>query len=103
MCAVGPSGAVCPASGRRIALERTGAARMRAAAASQSAGRERPADAQSWPLMSRPAKKANQGLAEYVLLLALVIFAATVGIESLASAVNSAFGKVGEILGRYLS
>jgi len=53
--------------------------------------------------MSRPAKKANQGLAEYVLLLALVIFAATVGIESLASAVNSAFGKVGEILGRYLS
>jgi len=64
---------------------------------------ERPAEAQSRPLMRRPAKKANQGLAEYVLLLALVIFAATVGIESLASAVNSAFSKVGELLGRYLS
>ena len=53
--------------------------------------------------MSEQSKKANQGLAEYVLLLALVIFAAVVGISSLASAVNSAFGKVGAFLGRYLS
>lgn len=53
--------------------------------------------------MSDQSKKEDQGLAEYVLLLALVIFAATVGISSLASTVNSAFTKVGVLLGRYLS
>lgn len=53
--------------------------------------------------MNKQSRKANQGLAEYVLLLALVIFVAVVGIGSLASAVSSAFAKVGAILGRYLS
>ena len=63
----------------------------------------RPAAATSRPRMSEQSKKANQGLAEYVLLLALVIFAAVVGVGSLAAAVNSAFAKVGAFLGRYLS
>lgn len=55
------------------------------------------------PLMSKPSKKQNQGLAEYVLLLALVAFATIVGMSSLASAINSTFTKVGKLLGRYLS
>jgi len=54
-------------------------------------------------VMSKQPKKVNQGLAEYVLLLALVVFAAIVGVGRLASAVNSAFAKVGALLGRYLS
>lgn len=53
--------------------------------------------------MSKRSKKQNQGLAEYVLLLALVAFAAIVGMSSLASAINSAFARVGALLSRYLS
>ena len=45
----------------------------------------------------------GQGVVEYVLLIALVAFAATAGMTSLASAVNSAFSKVGTILGSYIS
>lgn len=69
----------------------------------QSRDTERPAEMRSKPLMSKRSKKQNQGLAEYVLLLALVAFAAIVGMSSLASAINSAFAKVGALLGRYLS
>jgi len=53
--------------------------------------------------MSKTPKKHNQGLAEYVLLLASVAFAGIVGMSSLASAINNAFAKVGTLLGRYLS
>ena len=47
--------------------------------------------------------ESGQGLVEYVLIIALVAFAATAGMSSLASSVNSAFTKVGTILGTYVS
>jgi pilus assembly protein Flp/PilA len=47
--------------------------------------------------------EAGQGLVEYLLILALVAFAATAGMTSLASGLNSAFTKVGSILGKYIS
>ena len=47
--------------------------------------------------------ESGQGLVEYVLVLALVAFAATAGMKSLATSLNSAFTKVGSILGTYIS
>ncbi len=47
--------------------------------------------------------ESGQGLIEYVLIIALVAFAATAGMSSLASSVNSAFTKVGTIMGQYVS
>ena len=44
-----------------------------------------------------------QGLVEYLLILALVAFAATAGMTSLASGLNSAFTQIGTILGKYIS
>jgi len=46
---------------------------------------------------------AGQGLVEYLLILALVAFAATAGMSTLASGINSAFSKIGSILGGYIS
>ncbi len=48
-------------------------------------------------------EEEGQGVVEYVLLIALVAFAATAGMNSLASSVNSAFSKVGDILSKYIS
>jgi pilus assembly protein Flp/PilA len=48
-------------------------------------------------------EEEGQGVVEYVLLIALVAFAATAGMSSLASSVNSAFSKVGTILSQYIS
>ncbi|HLY62089.1 MAG TPA: Flp family type IVb pilin [Terriglobia bacterium] len=48
-------------------------------------------------------EEEGQGVVEYVLLIALVAFAATAGMSSLASSVNSAFSKVGTILAKYIS
>jgi pilus assembly protein Flp/PilA len=45
----------------------------------------------------------GQGLVEYLLILALVAFAATAGMGSLASGLNSAFSQVGIILGQYIT
>ncbi len=45
----------------------------------------------------------GQGVVEYVLLIALVAFAATAGMTVLASSVNSAFSQVGQILKSYIS
>lgn len=45
----------------------------------------------------------GQGLVEYLLILALVAFAATAGMGSLASYVNSAFVQIGSLLGLYIS
>ena len=45
----------------------------------------------------------GQGLVEYLLILALVAFAATAGMNSLASGLNSAFAAIGVILGQYIS
>lgn len=45
----------------------------------------------------------GQGLVEYLLILALVAFAATAGMGSLASGLNSAFSTIGSILGNYIT
>lgn len=45
----------------------------------------------------------GQGLVEYLLILALVAFAATAGMASLASGLNSAFSQIGVILGSYIT
>lgn len=47
--------------------------------------------------------EAGQGLVEYLLILALVAFAATAGMGKLASGLNSAFSSVGSILGAYIT
>jgi pilus assembly protein Flp/PilA len=47
--------------------------------------------------------EAGQGLVEYLLILALVAFAATAGMKQLATGLNSAFAQVGTILGKYIS
>jgi len=46
---------------------------------------------------------SGQGLVEYVLILALIAFAAVAGMSSLASSINSAFAKIGTYLGKYIS
>ncbi len=46
--------------------------------------------------------EAGQGLVEYLLILALVAFAATAGMGALASGLNSAFSAIGSILGSYI-
>lgn len=46
--------------------------------------------------------EAGQGLVEYLLILALVAFAATAGMNALAVGINSAFAKIGSILGVYI-
>jgi pilus assembly protein Flp/PilA len=45
----------------------------------------------------------GQGLVEYLLILALVAFAATAGMGTLAAGLNSAFTIIGVILGNYIS
>jgi len=47
--------------------------------------------------------ESGQGLVEYLLILALVAFAATAGMNSLTTGLNSAFTKIGSILGNYIS
>ncbi len=47
--------------------------------------------------------EAGQGLVEYLLILALVAFAATAGMSTLASGLNSAFTKIGSVLGAYIT
>jgi pilus assembly protein Flp/PilA len=45
----------------------------------------------------------GQGLVEYLLIIALVAFAATAGMGSLATGLNSAFSAVGSLLGAYIT
>jgi len=47
--------------------------------------------------------EAGQGLVEYLLILALVAFAATAGMGSLASYLNVAFSTVGSLLNAYIT
>ena len=47
--------------------------------------------------------ESAQGLVEYLLILALIAFAATAGMSSLASGVNSAFSQIGLVLGSYIT
>ncbi len=46
--------------------------------------------------------EAGQGLVEYLLVIALVAFAATAGMTSLATGLNSAFTAVGTLIGKYI-
>ena len=46
--------------------------------------------------------EAGQGLVEYLLILALIAFAATAGMGQLATGLNSAFSAIGSILGAYI-
>jgi Flp pilus assembly protein, pilin Flp len=46
--------------------------------------------------------EAGQGLVEYLLILALVAFAATAGMGALATGLNSAFSTIGSVLGLYI-
>ena len=45
----------------------------------------------------------GQDLIEYALIVALIAFAATVGMGSLATAMNAAFGKISNKLGTYIT
>jgi len=54
-------------------------------------------------LVALRTDETGQGLVEYVLIVALVAFAATAGMTTLASSLNSAFTKVGSILGVYIN
>ena len=47
--------------------------------------------------------ESAQGLVEYLLILALVAFAATAGMTSLATGLNSAFSAIGVLLGKYIT
>jgi len=54
-------------------------------------------------LASLHRDESGQGLVEYVLIIALVALAATAGMSSLATKVNSAFSQIGSILGSYVT
>jgi pilus assembly protein Flp/PilA len=47
--------------------------------------------------------ESGQGLVEYLLILALVAFAATAGMSVLATSLNSAFNQIGTVLGTYIT
>ena len=47
--------------------------------------------------------ESGQGLVEYLLVLALVAFAATAGMHSVADTINSSFSQIGVILGQYIT
>jgi pilus assembly protein Flp/PilA len=47
--------------------------------------------------------RSGQGLVEYLLILALVALAATAGMKTLASGINSAFTALSSILGIYIT
>lgn len=46
-------------------------------------------------------REDGQDLVEYALIVALITLAATAGMDFLASAINTAFSKLGSILGTY--
>ena len=45
----------------------------------------------------------GQDLIEYALVVALIAFAATAGMSSLATAINTSFGHIGTKLGSYIT
>lgn len=47
--------------------------------------------------------ESGQDLIEYALVVALVAFAATAGMTSLANAINTAFNGIGTVLSTYIS
>ena len=53
--------------------------------------------------VQRLKEESGQDLVEYALVVALVAFAATAGMSTLASGLNSAFSAIGATLGTYIS
>ena len=47
--------------------------------------------------------ESGQDLIEYALVVALIALAATIGMKTVANGINSAFSKLSEILGTYIS
>ena len=47
--------------------------------------------------------EAGQGLVEYALIIALVGFAAVIGMDTLAVDINTAFSNIGSVLAQYTS
>ena len=47
--------------------------------------------------------EAGQGLVEYLLILALVAFAATAGMKILANGLNTAFSEIGSLINAYIT
>ena len=47
--------------------------------------------------------ESGQGLVEYVLVIAMVALAATAGMNTLATQVNSAFTQIGSLIGLYIT
>lgn len=47
-------------------------------------------------------EESGQDLIEYALIVALIALAATVGMSTLANGINTAFSKLGSILGTYI-
>ena len=59
---------------------------------------------QLWRALTNLHKEeSGQDLIEYALVVALIALAATAGMGVLASGINSAFTKIGSILGQYIS
>lgn len=54
-------------------------------------------------LVNLHKEESGQDLIEYALVIALIALAATAGMSSLASSINSAFTKIGTILGTYIT
>lgn len=54
-------------------------------------------------VLSNLKKEDGQDLVEYALVVALVAFAATAGMSSLASGINSAFKQIAGVLGTYIT
>ncbi len=54
-------------------------------------------------LVSLHKDENGQGLVEYLLILALVALAATAGMKTLATGINSAFTQLNTILGTYIT
>jgi len=48
-------------------------------------------------------EESGQDLIEYALVVALIALAATAGMSTLATGINSAFTKISSILGQYIS
>ena len=56
-----------------------------------------------WKLLIRAKEESGQDLIEYALVVALVAFAATAGMTSLATGINTAFNQIATTLGSYIT
>jgi pilus assembly protein Flp/PilA len=54
-------------------------------------------------LVNLHKEESGQDLIEYALVVALIALAAVAGMSTLANGINSAFSKLGAILGSYIS